>query len=165
MNVTSEYKIANIIFVASFVTLLMEIIIATDIFVPVDWNNVLIPSFVYFLAVRNARKPSTERRSLERLFLIRISRMYLMVSSGMSFFYHLRELLGPCGISHKTLLETCSGMSGTDPKTLSRCDSFLRNVNSYYVDQNKCPWIVLGNTLGSIFYVILFFVRVHHVSN
>ncbi len=161
MNLRDEYKISKVVFIASFVTFFVEIIIATDVFVPVDWNNAVIPSFVYFLAVRHARKSTSQRWTEERLLLVKIARSHLMISSGLSFLYHLRELLGPCGISHKTLLETCANLSGdSDPKRLSRCHTFLRNVNSYYLDQNKCAWIVLGNPLGSLFYVSLFSVRV-----
>lgn len=161
MDVSNEYKIAKIAFVSSFVSFFIEIIIGTDVFVPVDWHAVVIPCFVYFLAVRNVMKPSFSASIEERSYLVEIARAYLLVSSGLSFIFHLRELFGPCGISHRTLLQTCSDVShNSDPVTLSRCRSFLRYVNSYFVDQNKCPWVALGNTLGSIFYVFLFLIRV-----
>ena len=161
MNLADEYTVSKIIFLASFVTLLIEIIVATDVFVPVDWNNALIPSFVYFLAVRHVKKSKTQRWREERLLLVKIARWHLAISAGLSFLFHLRELLGPCGVSHKSLLETCAGLSdASDREEISRCHAFLRNVNSYYVDQNKCAWVVFGNFLGSLFYALLFAVRV-----
>lgn len=160
MEIYLEYKIAKVIFLSSFVTLLIEVIIATDVYVPVDWNHVVIPSAVYLLAVRYCVKPSEYQIDKVKLFLVEVSRIYLITSSGFSFLFHLRELIGPCGISHKTLLEHCSNVSRLDPKTLLRCERFLKNANSYFIDQNKCPWIALGNTIGSVFYAILFLVRV-----
>ena len=161
MNISNEYNIAKIVLVSSFVSFLIEIIIGNDVFVPVDWHAVVIPCFVYFLAVRNAMKTTFSGPKEERLFLVEIAKAYLLLSSGLSFIFHLRELFGPCGISHRTLLQTCSDVSrNSDPATLSRCRSFLRYVNSYFVDQNKCPWVALGNTLGSIFYAFLFIIRV-----
>lgn len=160
MEINQEYKIAKVIFLASFVTLLIEVIIATDVYVPVDWNHAVIPSAVYLLVVRHYLKSRESEHDEVKLFALEVSRFFLITSSGLSFVFHLRELLGPCGISHKTLLEQCSNVSRLNPETMRRCEYFLKNANSYFIDQNKCPWVVLGNAFGSLFYAIMFLVRV-----
>lgn len=143
-----ERFVVRIVLVCAFVSYVIEIILQADVYPPVDWYAVFVPALFYFL---------TTHAKVRDKALVELARSSLIVSTGLSFLYHLRELGGPCGYSPVSFPETCDASPNNGE--WSECEKELHSLDEILIDQAKCPWVRLGSRIGSFYYAITFTFR------